>query len=217
MSVPSPRKTPAPLATLASEINLEHRLAFGKAREALEHARRAGELLLKAKAEQGYSAFLPWLKANVECCARTAQRYMALAKNWQALTAKYDTVSHLSVSSALKLLKRPETELERARAFEERCREVRGEILILKRAAEAVLADPHADLTEIEAIDRRASALSSDAASLHLRAQSEAGRLITDLKRATGLGSGRLLAALNDGSLLRACDERIADLRRGAR
>ncbi len=42
-------------AALAAQINAEHERAFGKAREALEHARRAGELL-----RRGLSALASW-------------------------------------------------------------------------------------------------------------------------------------------------------------
>ena len=56
------------LVSLASDINREHQFAFGKAREALEHARRAGELLIQAKAGVPHGEWLPWLAANVVAC-----------------------------------------------------------------------------------------------------------------------------------------------------
>lgn len=47
----------APGADLAAEINAEHERAFGKAHEAVEHARCAGELLLQAKGAVGHGAW----------------------------------------------------------------------------------------------------------------------------------------------------------------
>lgn len=82
----------------AATINEQHRLAMAHARDAVEHARRAGELLLQIKAELPHGTFLAWLQANVEVTPRQAQRYMAAAQG-KALPvrsiAKSDTVSHL--------------------------------------------------------------------------------------------------------------------------
>ncbi len=90
--------------SVADEINAEHEAAFGKAREALEHARRAGELLLLAKAELEHGAWLPWLGANCKFSARTAQGYIRLAQGWETLQAKSATVAHLGLRDALDLL-----------------------------------------------------------------------------------------------------------------
>jgi hypothetical protein len=49
-------------SNLAAEINIEHERAFGKAREALDHARRAGELLLQAKVTVGQ--FVVWVRKD---------------------------------------------------------------------------------------------------------------------------------------------------------
>ncbi len=90
--------------TLAAAINSEHAFAFGAAHAALEHARRAGELLLQAKAEIEHGAWLPWIEQNCKFSARQAQRYMTVAENWTAISAKNDTVSHLTLRGALRLL-----------------------------------------------------------------------------------------------------------------
>ena len=52
----------------AAEINREHNLAVGFAAKAVEHARRAGELLLQVKASLPHGAFLPWVEANPHYC-----------------------------------------------------------------------------------------------------------------------------------------------------
>lgn len=100
-----PRNDAAPApAKLASTINAEHEAAFGKAREALEHARRAGELLLEAKTHVKHGAWLPWLKANCRFSERTARGYMRLAAGWDKLQAKSAIVADLGLRDALELL-----------------------------------------------------------------------------------------------------------------
>ncbi len=89
---------------LATEINAEHQAAFGKAREALEHARRAGELLLLAKAEVEHGQWKNWLTVNITFSERTAQAYMSVAREWPAIEAKAQTSADLSVNRALALL-----------------------------------------------------------------------------------------------------------------
>jgi hypothetical protein len=86
-------EAPSRLTELATEINASHERVVGKARETLEHAKRTGELLIGVKAKLGHCQWL-----------RQAQRYMAIAENWPALVAKYDTMSHLSVAGALRLI-----------------------------------------------------------------------------------------------------------------
>ncbi len=90
--------------TLATEINVEHQAAYAKAGEALQHARRAGELLVQVKAEVGHGAWLPWLKAHCSFSERTAQGYMRLTQGWEALQAKSATVADLGLREALTLL-----------------------------------------------------------------------------------------------------------------
>lgn len=84
-------------ATVADAINREHDLAVRHASDAIEHARRAGELLLQAKSALRHGEWLPWLEANVRVSARQAQRYLAVAqgKPVPLRELKSDTVSHL--------------------------------------------------------------------------------------------------------------------------
>ncbi len=96
------------LVSLAADINREHHAAFCKAREALEHARRAGELLIEAKATVRHGEWLPWLSANVQFSERTAQGYMRLAAHWPELEAKSATVADLPLRDALKALAEPD-------------------------------------------------------------------------------------------------------------
>lgn len=65
--------------SLAAEIVSEHELAQTHKVKAIDHAIRAGTLLLRVKAEVGHGNFLPWLEQHVTFTARTAQRYMNAA------------------------------------------------------------------------------------------------------------------------------------------
>lgn len=94
------RVTTASLADYAAVINDEHRAAYGCAQQAIEHARIAGEHLLKAKAALKHGEWLPWLAANVEVSESQAQRYMKVAQNWTAIS-RAGGMSELTLRGAL--------------------------------------------------------------------------------------------------------------------
>jgi hypothetical protein len=167
-----------PAAELAAQINAEHSHARACARKALEHARRAGDLLLQAKAAMGHGAWLPWIARNCEFTARTAQRYIELAENWTVIASKCDRYSHLTLTAALRLIdRRCATELEQAKALE-RCRnDLRIELQLLGAAADVILTDPNADVDTVETITRRARAFEFEAVRLRERAAREYERL----------------------------------------
>lgn len=79
------------LSALAAEVAVEHQKAQRSATAAIAHARRAGELLLAAKARLPHGQWLPWLKENCAFAERTAQRYMTAATP----LPKSDNVSYL--------------------------------------------------------------------------------------------------------------------------
>jgi len=89
---------------LAGAINAEHEAAHGKAREALEHARRCGELLLEAKRVAGHGGWMSWIETNCRFSERTARGYMQLASGWEQLQGKSATVADLGLRGALELL-----------------------------------------------------------------------------------------------------------------
>jgi hypothetical protein len=96
-------------AGIASDIRAEHQAALAAARDAVAHAIRAGELLLEAKAALGHGEFGPWLAANVEFSARTAQGYMQLAK---LDDQKRNAVADLSLRRALDFIATPPDRIE---------------------------------------------------------------------------------------------------------
>lgn len=95
------------LTILSGDINREHRAAESKAREAIAHALEAGRLLAEAKTSVGHGGWAEWLAAHFEGSKRTAQVYMRLAANREAIEAKTQSSAHLSISGALALLAEP--------------------------------------------------------------------------------------------------------------
>lgn len=93
------------LTDLAAEINQAHQLAEQSARMAIDHARRAGELLIQAKAAVPHGQWLPWLSENVTVGVRQAQRYMRLAQHPELANATSE--SHLTLSGALAAITEP--------------------------------------------------------------------------------------------------------------
>ncbi len=95
------------LEDLAAEIVQEHTAA----RAGLEHARRAGELLIEAKQQVQHGEWLPWIKANVACVTRRmAQHYMRLARLWERIVERANaqciSLLELSINGALALLRK---------------------------------------------------------------------------------------------------------------
>ncbi len=76
------------LDALADRINSEHVACHASMQKGLEHALKAGTLLLEAKAGLPHGAWLPWLGENCpDVSERTAQRYMRIAENQDDLGA----------------------------------------------------------------------------------------------------------------------------------
>jgi hypothetical protein len=73
------------LADLAARIRAEHEATSTALKSSAEHGIAAGELLIEAKAKVPHGQWLPWLKDNCSMSERTAQLYMRLAKNREAV------------------------------------------------------------------------------------------------------------------------------------
>lgn len=93
----------ADLNNLVVSINEEHSKAAECMWAGVQHAIRAGELLIEAKSQVEHGQWLPWLEANCEFSERTAQGYMRLAKELPKLDAeKRNRVADLTFRDALK-------------------------------------------------------------------------------------------------------------------
>ena len=95
------------------QINLEHRLAFNKAGEALQHATNCGLMLLQVKASLSHGEWLPWLNGEIESGRltvgeRQARRYMQAASNRTSMS----DLKYPAIQEALEIFsdKEPDTE-----------------------------------------------------------------------------------------------------------
>lgn len=136
------------LEVLAERINAEHEATEAAFSESLQHARRAGSLLIEAKSEVPHGEWLPWLEVNCQFAVRTAQVYMRIERNWAELS-NTQGLAILGVESAAKLLAVPkDAEPEQAElntdailaGLEQRLAEVSSpeEALELEREAEEI-------------------------------------------------------------------------------
>lgn len=101
----------ATLATLAERINHEHRQCEAAVRSMLQHARKCGEHLLRAKDLVRYGRFEAWIKVNCKVSPRQARSYMILARNWGKLMELSDrkraselSLESLSIRAALRIM-----------------------------------------------------------------------------------------------------------------
>jgi hypothetical protein len=69
------------LAELAAQINTEHDECKATFKRGLDHAMRAGDLLIQAKALVGHGNWLLWFREHCHMAERTAQVYMRLARH----------------------------------------------------------------------------------------------------------------------------------------
>lgn len=93
-------------STLAAEILDAHNACLAAMSTALDHAKRAGDLLNSAKGQAKHGEWLPWLATNCPgISARTAQGYMRIAREWPRLAeANTKRASYLSIREALAIL-----------------------------------------------------------------------------------------------------------------
>lgn len=80
-------------------------------------------------------------------------------------------------------------------------------------ALRRILDDPVASAEEISFVVRESAKLQAQADRIRLEAELEVGRCLLELKKLTGLEDAELLSVINDGSLDRACCERLAELK----
>ena len=95
--------------TVVERINAEHYACERAARTALKHAIRCGELLEEQKAKIPHGEWGAWLRENFDGANRSAQVYMRLSRNREAVeeAAKAQTSAHLSIDGALRVLASP--------------------------------------------------------------------------------------------------------------
>lgn len=102
---------PTTLEELATRINALDReaaeaeaVSINACRSALEMRRQQGEMLLQAKSQLKHGEWLPWLGKHCTVGDRQAQKYMKIAKGWDALIAKANSDAFLTIDQAVKML-----------------------------------------------------------------------------------------------------------------
>jgi hypothetical protein len=93
------------LADLAARIRAEHEATSTALKSSVEHAMRAGDLLIEAKAQFKHGEWLPWLAEHCAMSERTAQLYMRIAKNRATIEANIrNGVADLTLGQAAALM-----------------------------------------------------------------------------------------------------------------
>jgi hypothetical protein len=111
----------AELAKNARIINTEHKAVVEATQAKLQHAITAGATLKACKDSMAHGNWTNWLKDNCpEISERTASVYMTLAKNSdkveKAAEENGSGAADLSMRAMLKLLKKPKTDEQKAKA-----------------------------------------------------------------------------------------------------
>jgi hypothetical protein len=99
------------LTGIARRLAAEHDSIVKSAGTTIEHASRAGNLLLEAKGLLKHGEWSDWLKANFAGSKTTACNYMRVADHWEELKAQIGSVADLSLNSTVKLLAKPRAAL----------------------------------------------------------------------------------------------------------
>jgi Protein of unknown function (DUF3102) len=225
MNNPTPLE-PAHPTSLAAAITAAHEAALAHGRSALEHARRAGDLLLKAKGELPHGAWLPWLAEHCPAVsAQMAQRYMRIARRWADLEAANTShVTLLSIGDALTLLAAPReqraeddsadaaSELDLAALlgddeFEQECAAVKAELRVFERA----LTSPDLTIEEVAAIYHRAETLEGETHARRIRNLADIGRLLRQVRSLFGDELADLLRR-DPIAVEKAAKERLTEL-----
>jgi Protein of unknown function (DUF3102) len=93
------------LPMLAALIRAEHAATAESLKQSVQHAMAAGDALIEAKAQVPHGRWLPWLADNCDLSERSAQLYMRIANNRNAIEAKYASgIADLNLNQAAALL-----------------------------------------------------------------------------------------------------------------
>jgi hypothetical protein len=189
-------------ATLADAIRTELAAAKDAAASAVDHACRAGELLIQAKESCSHGEWGAWLHENTEISERTARVYMQLARRWRKLPeAERQRVAVLPLRQALIEGARPGPTSKRSLAeFESEGRRLAARVRGL--AAWFDVADREEDIDSLAQIAQDVT-LENEICAHRLHAHRELGRLIPELKadlaaRFPGLSSRDQTRLFND-------------------
>jgi Protein of unknown function (DUF3102) len=95
------------LPWLAAQINFDHRAVASASVRVIDHALHCGMLLSTAKSKVPHGKWLDWLAEHCpDVSKRSAQVYMQMADNAEAIQAKSAAAALLTIKGALKLISR---------------------------------------------------------------------------------------------------------------
>ena len=92
------------LPRLADEIQQFHNRCKCAAVESLGYAKEVGDRLAEAKELVEHGQWLQWVEENCPFSDRQARNYLTIARHWDLLQSKTETVSDLNFKQALKVL-----------------------------------------------------------------------------------------------------------------
>jgi hypothetical protein len=118
-TVPEASLVPVTVVSDEDEMNRLHREVVGNLRTTLMAGMTLGEMLTKKKVALKRGKWIKWVKVNLAFDIRAAQIYMNLHKNREALMAKYETVAHLGIKGACRMLAKPSKKSESGSASED--------------------------------------------------------------------------------------------------
>lgn len=95
------------LVDLAARIKAEHEATATAMKSGIEHAMKAGALLIEAKEQVPHGQWLPWIEANCAMSERTAQLYMRLTRHKDIVDTKSATVADLTIRGAVAEITEP--------------------------------------------------------------------------------------------------------------
>jgi hypothetical protein len=97
------------LTTLEAEIKQNHDQFLVSFRTSIGHARRIGQLLLKAKEKLSHGEFTDWVKSRVPFSVESARAYMRVARNGAIVEegSKRQFATGLTLTKVLKRLVKP--------------------------------------------------------------------------------------------------------------
>jgi hypothetical protein len=117
-TIAHPKTQAAASNSLAVQINDAHAEAARSLRASVEHATRAGELLIEAKRQHGrHGTWSQWLQDNVDFSERLAQAYMRLAR---MPVEKRNAVADLPLREALSAIRSRQNQIADAEARDAR-------------------------------------------------------------------------------------------------
>lgn len=95
------------VSPILEDILIAHASCLEAGKKALLHAKKAGELLVKAKKNLLHGEWGTWVEQNLPFSIRTAQLYMKISKEWNKITSNTQSVALLSMSDAVEIISRP--------------------------------------------------------------------------------------------------------------